>query len=254
MDKHFNIENGRLEESEDVTMIRDDTDTSDNNSKIDINQSWSPYTDLETLPFKNNVCLRHNRFNPNKNYLLGDKTEVDSQDEITYLHWIQTFLMTDLIKDYEILTTSVAFEDSINFSSDAITDYVTKDRSKYSAEIKNLIKKSTDISSMIITEFTKQINLFEVPVFRHLLFLDNIAKSLIFNYRDDSSCNISYNDFKNKEVPLLVNMLNEIRKVHYINITNFWNTKYNKYIYVLDIKTKTPMLSICMFGRSCNNG
>lgn len=245
MENKFKInENGTVEKDEEITMV-EDTVSSETTSEININGKWSAYSKQETHPFKYNVHLRYNRFNPDKNYLLGDINEPDAQDEMTYMHWIHNFLTECIIDKYEIITTSVDFESNINFKTELI---LYEDKQKEIQKIRKNLNVALSASCMIFTPSEFQTDYSELPVFKHFLFLDNIAKHCLYTNRDDSNCDFTYNSFKGNELFWLTQKFNELRKDHYKQITDgisdissgastFSGQKW----YKVELLTKSPM-------------
>ena len=245
--------NGTVERDEDITMVSDTVDSEvTSKAEISLSSKWSAYAKPEPYPFLDNVHLRHNRFNPKKTYLLGDKNESDAQDEMTYMHWIHNFLTENIENKYEIITTSVYFENDINFSTEII---LYEDRPKYLKKLRKEINEALSASCMIFTPSEFQTDYLELPIYRHFLFVNNIAKKCLYTNRDDSNCDFTYNSFKGKELYWLTRMFNELRRNNYKNITDGITdmaaetcTFSGKHNFKVELKTKTPMFCHVTFN------
>lgn len=243
MSENFKLnQDGTVERDNDITMVSNTVD-SEVSTELDLTGKWSPYGKQEQFPFLDNVHLRYNRFNPKKNYLLGDKNESDAQDEITYMHWVHNFLIENINDKHEAISTSVDFEDGINFTTELI---MYDNRVKVIKQIRKEINEALSATCMLYTPDRLQTNLLEVPVFRHLMFTNNIAKKCLYTSRGESNCDFTYNSFKGNDLIWLTKCFNKLRVIHYKNMVENLITGDH---FKLELKTKYPVFCRVIFNR-----
>jgi len=242
-----NIINSIEEMSDGITMV----ESTDENNNIKIESTWSIYQNPDKLPFRDRVNLRRSRFKRNAN-LLGVLEDGGDEEEMTFLHWICNFMKNNIDKNKESLVTIHDFTSTIHFQYENSL-YQPDTTSKYSDAIWSHLKKSDSAYIKLFTPVYANQNTLERPEDKIIYFVDNIARSLVYQFttKDDSNPQITYETFKQKMIRYILDaVILNTREYTYSVITDpgtngIGDTKWNRY--AIELHTIQPSLGYITF-------